>query len=171
MIFVLFQLKIKKKINIYGSVDTIKYLKKNFTYCFENNFIYPAILKANLIKKSFVLGTANEKIKILPIKVKHGKIDSLGYIFNNTAYISDCGEIYFDTLKKLHNLKLLIIDCLKIESHYSHFGFEDVIKLVSKIKPIKTVLTNLHSNLDYKQILNMCPKNIVPAYDGLKIEI
>ena len=103
--------------------------------------------------------------------MKHGKIDSLGYIFNKTAYISDCGEIYPNSLKKLFNLKLLIIDCLKIESHYSHFGFDDVLSLVSQIKPIKTILTNLHSNLDYNEMLNKCPKNIIPAYDGLKVEI
>ena len=33
------------------------------------------------------------------------------------------------------------------------------------------ILTNLHYDLDYKKLLKILPKNIVPAYDGLKINL
>ena len=38
---------------------------------------------------------------------------------------------------------------------------------IKTIKPKKTILTNLHVDLDYFDLKTKLPKNIVPAYDGL----
>ena len=45
----------------------------------------------------------NQLIKFESIEVKHGNINSIGYIFNNSAYISDCNK-----LSKLNIIKLKI---------------------------------------------------------------
>ena len=37
--------------------------------------------------------------------------------------------------------------------------------------PKKTILTNLHHDLDYNFLLEKLPKNMLPAYDGLKIDL
>ena len=41
---------------------------------------------------------------------------------------------------------------------------DDFVKFV---KPKKTILTNLHVDLDYFVIKKKLPSNIIPAYDGL----
>ena len=38
-------------------------------------------------------------------------------------------------------------------------------------KTKKTILTNLHSDLDYNELNKKTPKNVVPAYDGLTINL
>ena len=35
--------------------------------------------------------------------------------------------------------------------------------------PKKSILTNLHIDLDYNILKKRLPKNVVPAYDGLSI--
>ena len=117
------------------------------------------------------MGNGEEKIKFLPIKVKHGSINSTGYIFNKVAYISDCSGISKATLKKMTNLNTLIIDCLKIEKHPTHFSLNEALKLNEILKPRKTILTNLHSDLDFNFLLKKLPRNVKPAYDGLKINL
>ncbi len=42
-------------------------------------------------------------------------------------------------------------------------------KKVAIFSPKKAILTNLHSEFDYKILKSKLPKNIVPAYDGLKL--
>ena len=74
-------------------------------------------------------------------------------------------------LKFFMNLKYFIIDCLKINKHPSHFNLNEVIELANIIKPKKTILTNLHSDLDYNYLLTNLPKNIIPAYDGMSFYI
>ena len=122
----------------------------------------------NNLKKMHSFKAGKNRIKIEYIKVKHGLIDSLGYLINNKCgYISDVSKIYDHDLKKLKNLKYLVIDCLRYEPHYSHFNLKDVLKLVEKIKPKKTILTNLNSEMDYSTLKRKLPKHIIPAYDGL----
>ena len=92
-------------------------------------------------------------------------IKASGYVFDR--YISDCNKIPVKSLKHLYHLDYLILDCLRREKHPSHFNFEEALSVVKKIKPKKTILTNLHTDLDYGFLKKKLPKNIVPAFDGL----
>ena len=160
-----------KKINIYGDLKTINLLKKRFDFCFKTGGDYPPIVKANIIKKSFSLGQSNEKIYFNALKVKHGPINSLVYIFEKTAYISDCNDLSITKMDELKNLKYLIIDCLKIKKNYAHFNLKESLHVHKYLKPKKTILTNLHYDLDYDYLLKKLPYNVIPAYDGLKLNL
>ena len=163
--------KNNKKINIYGNMKTINHLKKRFDYCFKKNGYYPAIVKANLIKKRFSLGEYNNKINFQTLKAKHGRVDIVIYIFEKTAYISDCNDLSIVKMKELRNLNYLIIDCLKIEKNFAHFSLKEALYIHKLLKPKKTILTNLHHDLDYDFLLQKLPKNVLPAYDGLKLNL
>ena len=165
----LFYLKKKEKTNIYGNKKTINYLKKKFDYCFKHNGYYPPIVKGNLIKKKFSLGKSKNKIKFETIELKHGHTKSIIYIFEKIAYVSDCNDLSIIKYKKLYNLNYLIIDCLKFNENWAHFNLKDVLYIQNKLKPKKTILTNLHTDMDYNYLISKLPKSIVPAYDGLKI--
>ena len=166
----IFYLKTQKKIPIYCDKITAKYLKDNFSYCFKKKFDYPAMLKLKTLKKNFELGNKIKKIKIKAIPVRHGLINSIAYIIENKlAYISDANELYHKDIKDFKNLKFLVIDCLRFKKHPSHFNLEEVIKIVNLIKPKKTVLTNLHSDFDYNELLKILPNNIIPGYDSLSL--
>ena len=92
-------------------------------------------------------------------------------MFDKVAYLSDCNGIDKRDFKDLRNLKYLIIDCLKINPHPSHFNLDQAIKVSNLLKPKKTILTNLHTDLDYNFLNKNLPKHIRPAYDGLSINI
>jgi phosphoribosyl 1,2-cyclic phosphate phosphodiesterase len=165
----------KKKIPIYADKKTSNYLLKSFKYLFvRKSKYYVPIFKMNIIKNFFALKKNNDTIKLETIKVKHGDIDSNGYLFNKIAYISDCSSISNECLKKLMNLKLLIIDCLKFKRHETHLNFKTCLSYIKILNPEKTILTNLHSDIDYssfKKKLLKISKNIIPAYDGLRVSI
>ena len=74
-------------------------------------------------------------------------------------------------MDELKNLKYLIIDCLKLKKHTSHFNLEESLFVHQNLKPKKTILTNLHHDLDYNYLLKKLPRDVVPAYDGLKITL
>ena len=166
-----FYIKNKKPIPIFADRKTRKYLINTFSYCFKNsNNEYPAILQMNLIKDKFLIKDGSKKVTIKSIKVKHGKINSICYIFNKKlAYISDVSKIHKKDYKFFKKLKYFIIDCLWYKNHPSHLNLEQSLKLIRKFSPKKAILTNLHSELDYKTLKKKLPKNIIPAYDGLKL--
>ena len=167
-----FYIKNQKKIPIYCDTITAKYLKSTFSYCFKKKYDYDPILKINKLRKNFEIGMSTNPIKILSIPVKHGLINSIAYIINkNIAYLSDANEIPLKDIRYFKKLKYLIIDCLRYDKHPSHFSLNEVINLSNILKPKKTILTNLHSDLDYGHLLKILPKNIVPGYDGLTLTI
>ena len=167
-----FYLKNRKKIDIYADKLTKKYLKDNFSYCFKKTYAYPAILKLNKVKKKLIFKDINKIINIKCIPVQHGSIDCLSFIINNNcAYVPDVNKIYKKDLHQFKNLKYFIVDCLRINKHPSHYNLNEVLNLIKIIKPKKTILTNLHSDLDYNYLLKIIPKNVIPGFDGLSFYI
>ena len=161
----------KKKINVYGNRNTIKHLKKSHSYLFKKTVNYPAIVNSNLIKPKFSLGTANEKISFNALSVKHGNINSIAYVFEKTAYISDSNDLSIVRFNELKKLNYLILDCLKFKKHPSHFNLDDALYVHNELKPKKTILTNLHYDLDYNYLLKNLPNNVLPAYDNFKLNL
>jgi len=166
-----FYWKNKKKINVYGNKKTITHLTKSHSYLFKKCGDYPPVVKANRIKPFFSLGSFKDKVSFQTVELKHGKIFSTAYIFEKTAYISDCNDLSIIKIDSFKKLNYLIIDCLKFIKHPSHFCLDEVLNIHHILKPNKTILTNLHHDLDYDYLLKVLPLNVIPAYDGLKINL
>ena len=168
-----FFIKNKKPINIFADDATSKYLKKTFSYCFSNtNKEYPATLKLNSINKKLYFKDSNKILDLKPIEVQHGKVKSICYIINKKlAYISDVSEIFKKDYKYFNNLEYLIIDCLWYRNHPSHFNFQKSLKMIELFSPKKAILTNLHTDLDYNELSKLLPKNVIPAHDGLTLNL
>ena len=163
--------KKRKLINVYGNLKTINHLKKSQEYLFKKVGIHPPIVKSNIIKSKFNLGIKGEKISFKTAQVSHGRTNSVVYIFNKLAYISDSNDLSIIRLNILKNLNYLILDCLKLKKHPTHFSLNEAIFIHNKLKPNKTILTNLHHDLDYDYLLRKLPKNVLPAYDGLSLKL
>ena len=167
-----FFLKNKKQLPVYADKKTAKYLLSTFKYCFKSTTTYPSTLTLNTLKKKIVLNCDNENLIIKAIPVKHGNIESVCYLLNNElAYASDISLIYKKDINLFKNLRYFIIDCLWLKKHPAHFNLEQVLNIVKIIKPKKTILTNMHSDLDYNNLKKILPKNIIPGFDGMTITL
>ena len=158
----------KEQIPVFANKETTNYLYKTFKYCFQSSYDYPSTLKLINLKKKHSFKNKKQRILIESISVKHGKIESLCYIINKKlAYASDISLFY----KKLMKLNYLIVDCLWYKNHSSHFNLNQVLDLIKILKPKKTILTNMHTDLDYGVLKKILPINITPGYDGMKINL
>ena len=106
---------------------------------------------SDLILPIFLIEGSRKKIPIKSIKVEHGKVNSICYIFDKKlAYISDVSKIYKKDYKFFRKLKFLVIDCLWYKNHPSHLNLEKSLELIKIFSPKRAILTNLHSEIDYK---------------------
>jgi len=94
-------LKKKKKIPIYCNAQTKKRLLKSYPWLFKSKKYYPQIMSIKNTKNNFTIKKGKNKIEFQSLNVKHGIVDTRGYLFNNIAYISDCKTIPKKTLLKL----------------------------------------------------------------------
>ncbi len=168
-----FYISSKKQINVYADQNTSKYLKKSFSYIFNSySREYPATLKLNKLKKNFLTKNDQKKFYIRSIIVDHGNVKSNCFIIDKKiAYISDVSKIYKKDYRYFRNLRYLVIDCLWYNHHPSHFNLEKSLLMIKEFKPKKAILTNLSHVLDYNELKNILPKNVVPAYDGLMLKL
>ena len=168
-----FYINSRKQLDVYADKFTSKYLKSTFSYIFESySKEYPATLKIHKLPKFMITKSNKRMISIQSIAVDHGNVKSNCFIINKKlAYISDVNKIYKKDFRYFKNLKYLIIDCLWYNFHPSHFNLETSLALIKEFKPRKAILTNLSPVLDYKVLKKLLPKNVIPAHDGLTVEL
>ncbi len=161
---------INGNIPIYVSKDVDGDLRKRLDYCFKEH-PYPGVpnLDLHIIdSRPFYL----QGLKIIPIRVFHGKLPIFGYRIGDFAYITDCKTIDEDELDKLKGVRVLIINALREREHFAHLSIPEAVELINKIHPDKAYLTHLcHDAPTHKELDALLQDNIHPAYDGMKIEV
>lgn len=158
-----------KKVPCYGNKYTINEIKRVFPY------IHDAVQKGGgLPEVSFHIidrTLSFSGIEIIPLPVKHGKLDILGYRIGKMAYITDCSFLPDDTYKLLDDIELLIIAALRYKKHKTHMNIEEVINVIKTLNVPRAYLTHMSHDLEYNRLNYQLPDHIKPAYDGLRIEI
>ena len=163
----------KARINVWADEKTKDNLFDRFGYAFiqPKNSPYPPILIMNKLDGSFVIDGPGGELRIMPFKAIHGSIDSLGFRIEDVAYLPDVSDLYQETRKSLEKLNYFIVDALRRTPHPSHTHLENTLKWIDELKPSNSIITNMHIDMDYETLHTELPNNIVPAYDGMKIEI
>ena len=163
----------RKRIEVWMDEATSDTLTNRFGYCFEQaeGSLYPSILQDNRITQPYTnieMNGAGGVISALPFRQVHGNIDSLGFRFGNVAYSSDVSDIPKESFHALEGLDVWVIDALRRAPHPTHFNLDKALEFIDKFQPRKAFLTNLHVDMDYQQLCNELPSNVIPAYDGLE---
>ena len=128
--------------------------------------IIDLLWKSDIQEKFFV-----NDVMIETFKHNHGSIDVQTYKIGKFAYSTDLKKFYDKDIDKLKNLDLWVVGLLKNEPHPSHAGFDEIMDYVKYIKPKKTILTHMTALLDEKELISRCPDNVLPAYDGMEIDL
>ena len=156
---------------IYTYKRVIDNLIKRFDYIFTTKNKYPSAptVIINTIKNHpFVLND----IEVIPIEVKHGRLDIFGYRFNKLAYLTDVSYINDIEKKKLANLEVLVINALQIKEHPTHFNLQKALELIEEVKPQRAYITHISHKLGFHvEIEKQLPNHVFLAYDGLEITI
>jgi len=109
---------------------------------------------------------------VIPLRLKHGpKFKVLGFRFGKVAYCTDTNGIPPESMDKLRDLDVLILDCLRREPHATHFGLEQSLAVAAELAPRRTLLTHISHDLDHQEISAKLPPNVELAYDGLSLPL
>lgn len=161
-------LKNRDALSVWASKQTGQELCRRFGYAFDDsNKNYPPFAKLRTIGGNIEIGGAGGPVVLEPILVEHGSIDAFGFRVEDVAYIPDVSDIYPSSLPKLRDLKLLIIDALQRKPHRSHSHLAKTLSWIEKFHPVRSVLTNMHIDMDFDQLRAELPPGVEPAYDGL----
>ncbi len=158
-----------ESVNCYGNDFTINEIRRVFQYVFTPVQIGGGLpqVTLNVIRDPFNIAG----VDIIPLPVKHGKLDILGYRIDDFAYITDCSYIPEDTMKLLQGVKYLVLGALRYRKHTTHMTIDEALTIIKKLKPMQAYLTHLSHEIEYNTTQEILPSGIYLAYDGLKLEL
>jgi len=156
----------KSVIPCYGSSYTLSRIRSMFDYIFDDKPEGGAIPKISLheVDGEFTIFGR----KIIPLHVKHGTMDVLGFRFGNMAYMTDCNFIPDSTFEKIQGVKLLILGAIQTDFHATHMNVAQAIEVSRRAKAQKTYITHLNHNIHHRKLGGELPENVFLAYDGLE---
>ena len=158
-------------IPIYAHKRVLKALKKRFDYVFKTKNKYPGaptVITNRIKNKPFVL----KSLEVIPINGKHDSLQVFGFRFGDFAYLTDMKTVKDKEVEKLKNVKILVVNALRVEPHQSHFNLEEALAFIQKVNPEIAYLTHISHLLGFhKEVEKTLPKNVFLAYDGLQINL
>lgn len=117
--------------------------------------------------KPFLIGG----VQWIPLPIYHGDLLIYGYRIGDFAYITDASRIPDKTMELLKGVQLLVLNGLRKRVHPTHLSFSQAADIAHTLKVPQCWLTHICHDYSHQQIQAMLPKNVSPAYDGLKISL
>lgn len=159
------------RLPVWADAETRAGLLDRFAYVFKQpeGSSYPPILDMNTINGEVTVEGAGGSITLTPFEVSHGSVNALGFRIGDVAYLPDVAQIPDDVWPQLEGLSCWIVDALRRAPHPTHAHLARTLEWIARMKPDRAVLTNMHIDLDYEQIMAETPDHVEPAYDGLRL--
>lgn len=160
----------KTPLNIYGQPRVMKAIRNDYSYAFGPDQYpgVPQLVLNPLQPEPFEV----KGVEVIPVKVRHMTLPIFGYRIRNFGYITDASFISETEKKKLRGVKVLVINALRREQHYSHFNLEQALAIIDEIKPERAYLTHVSHRLGkYVDVSQELPQNVFLGIDNQVIEV
>lgn len=165
-----FNFILQRPIDVYARLSVQQYIKSDFYYAFAKDK-YPGVpeIKLHTInKKPFFIND----VQFIPINVLHFHLPIFGYRIGDFSYITDASYISVSEKEKIKGSKVIIINALRKQPHYSHFNLEQAINILKELKPEIGYLTHISHMMGlHNDVEKELPDFIKLAYDGLVISL
>ena len=161
---------------VWADEQTEAALRSRFGYIFETpeGSSYPPVCEIAPILGPFAVEGAGGAIDFMPFVVSHGDIPALGFRIGPGAglvYLPDVLAIPDEAWPAILGCEVFICDALRRAPHPSHAHLALALEWIARSGCARGVITNMHIELDYDAVMAETPAHVVPAHDGLRIEL
>lgn len=154
---------------IYAEERVLKTLKTEFSYAFAD-IKYPGVPRLDIHpidEQPFILFGK----QIVPIRAMHYKLPVLGFRIDDFTYITDANYLSEKSIEKIKGSKVLVLNALRIEEHYSHFNLKEALEVVQKSNVERAYFTHISHLLGtHASVQAKLPSNCYLAYDGQSLD-
>ena len=168
-----FFLTSRKRTPCYMDAATRETMTARFGYIFHSKTGYPAICDVRDLPAYdawWAVEGPSGAIPILHFDQDHGSVRSVGYRIGPVGYCSDVVDLPPGAMAALAGLDVFIVDALRDIPHPTHAHVDKALTWIEALKPARAILTNMHSDLDYRALTARLPHGVEPAYDGMVFE-
>jgi phosphoribosyl 1,2-cyclic phosphate phosphodiesterase len=167
-----FPFKLGTAMPLYCTGEVERVIRTTFFYAFrheaggDTNTYVPRLAIHRITEEPFfVLGE-----RVVPIPLIHAHFNVLGFRIGDVAYCTDVNKIPPESWPSLEGLRVLVLDALRPRPHPGHFGLEEALDVIRRVKPQRAYLTHMSHELEHEATNRLLPMGVELAYDGLSFE-
>jgi phosphoribosyl 1,2-cyclic phosphate phosphodiesterase len=169
----IFSVRQRRALPAYGPRETLDRLRGSFSYIFDDQRAYEGTSKPDLDLRAIEAGRPVEVagVEVLPLAFRHGHLRVYGYRIGSLAYITDAKAVDDAERRRLEGLDALVLNALWWRPHPTHLSIAEAIETAQALGARRTFLTHLTHETGHAELAAQLPAGIVPAYDGLTVEV
>lgn len=165
-----------RDVPVYAEPYMAQRLRERIPYCFTAH-PYPGVPRITLEEITpglpfTVRNTEGAEVKIVPIRVMHGKLPILGYRIGRMAWITDMLTMPESEYEHLKGLDLLVINALRSKPHMSHQSIDEALEQIQRIAPKESYFVHMSHHVGlHAEAEKMLPPHVHFAFDGLELNL
>ena len=161
----------RKPIPVFSTPETLASLGQIYDYCFN-----PPQRGGGVPKLEFVPVEGGRTfefmgVSVTPIPAWHGKLEVLGFRFDDFVYLTDCSSIPESSRPLIEGVETLVLSALRPKPHETHFSISEAVEESRRYRPRRTYLIHMTHDVDYAAISRSLPAGCELLYDGLQFEV
>lgn len=157
------------KMNVYLNAEARHAIERDYHYIFEPHQ-YPGLPEADLHTVEAPFTAAG--VEVIPVKAMHKDLPVLGFRIGTLAYITDANYMAPEEMAKLKGVKVLVINALRREKHFSHYSLPEALEVIETVAPERAYLTHMSHEMGlHAEVSATLPPHVELAYDGLRVEL
>ena len=157
----------------FATAETLEEITRRFAYAFrpwQPPHFYRPVLEAKPIMPGDIVQAAGLAIRVFT--QDHGRVETLGLRVGQFGYSTDVVALNDDAFAALEGLDTWVVDCfLRRDRHWTHANLDIVHGWVQRLKPRRTVLTHMGTEMDWAWMKANLPPGIEAGYDGMILTI
>ncbi len=163
-----------RNVPVYAESYTADRLRRRIPYCFAEH-LYPGVPRITLEEirtdAPFVVANSEGKtVKVIPVRVMHGKLPVLGYRIGSMAWITDMLTMPDSEYDLLQDLDVLVINALRFRPHLTHQSVSEALENARRIGARETYLVHMSHHIGlHAEAEQLLPPCVHFAFDGLVI--
>ena len=156
------------KMDVYLNAEARFAIERDYHYIFEPHQ-YPGLPEADLHTVEAPFTAAG--VEVTPVKAMHKDLPVLGFRIGTLAYITDANYMAPEEMAKLKGMKVLVINALRREKHFSHYSLPEALEVIETVAPERAYLTHMSHEMGlHAEVSATLPPHVELAYDGLRVE-
>jgi phosphoribosyl 1,2-cyclic phosphate phosphodiesterase len=162
-----------RPLDVFATKATLDELLKRFGYAFRPwqppGFFRP-VLVPRAVTPGETLGIAGLSVRLF--EQDHGFTRTLGLRIGGFAYSTDAVALDENAFATLAGVDTWVVGCFQRHApHHTHAWLGLALSWVERLRPRRTVLTHMGTDMDWAWLRANLPEGVEPGYDGQVLQV
>ena len=162
-----------RPLEAYATRRTMDEITKRFGYAFapwDGRGFYRPVLNANLVAPGDTIAVAGFTVRLFT--QNHGRVETLGLRIGAFGYSTDVVKLDDTALETLRGIDTWVVGCfLRQGPHWTHADLPAVLEWVAHLKPRRTILTHMGTDMDWAWLSRNLPPGVEAGHDGMVLDV